>query len=293
MTLKEILNTLERIDALQNRLVKNSDGDIWIGSRSYHVNLSSYYYKFTTPEICLQAISRFIHMSDWDSAEYIFDCIPKKFLTQDFFVKLLDAAPDALQYMPKTQELCLLAVTKYGYALHYVPDEYKTEELCSASVKQFASVLEYVPDHLKTPELCLLAVTEDVFALQYVPDEYKTEELCSASVKQFAGVLEYVPEHLKTPELCLQAVTKDGYALQYVPEELKTRDICYTAVKNCSLDFVLLRNNGHTLKFVPTHLKTFDLCVAAVQTSNCALGYVPPEIVEQVLEAVRNTEDEK
>jgi hypothetical protein len=38
---------------------------------------------------------------------------------------------------------------------------------------------------------------------------------------------------------------------------------------------------------VPNNLKTIDLCVTAFQNSNSALGYVPPEMVEQVLEAVR------
>jgi len=78
-----------------------------------------------------------------------------------------------------------------------------------------------------------------------------------------------------------------------VPDELKIRDICYTTVKNSGLSSASLRSNGQTLKYVPKHLKTIDICAAAVQKSNRALGFVPPEIVEQVLEAVRNTEDEK
>lgn len=311
MTLKEVLETLEEIKALLNKLEKK--GEICIVLDLLSAGFSSFEDESTTPEICLQTISLFYDMNGGnDGLSYSIDpldFIPKKFLTQDFFVKLLDSAPFIFEYLPKTRELCLLAVSKEGYLLKYVPNIYKTEELCVIAVKQYAKALEYVPENLKTRELCYMAVKKNGYALKYTPNEYKTNELCAAVVKENAYALRCVPEHLKTQELCLKAVNKTGLALEYVPEKFKTPEVCFIAIKHDAggetLDYVpeniktqeicllAVAEYGCALKYVPDHLKTIKICVAAVQNSNRALGFVPPEIVEQVLEAVRNTEEEK
>jgi len=44
-----------------------------------------------------------------------------------------------------------------GYALEYVPVEYKTEELCKIAVQQDGWSLQHVPEEYRTEELIFMA----------------------------------------------------------------------------------------------------------------------------------------
>jgi hypothetical protein len=97
----------------------------------------------------------------------------------------------------ETAEQCLEAVKQNGYALEYVPDEFKTAEMYLEAVKQDSRyTLQYVPDELKTAELCLIAVKEDGMALESVPSKLKTAELCLEAVKRNDAALQFVPKKI-------------------------------------------------------------------------------------------------
>jgi hypothetical protein len=100
-----------------------------------------------------------------------------------------------------SEELCLEAVKRCGWALCAIPEAAKTSAVCLAAVQEFGCALRHVPEALLTPELCLEAVKQDGWALQDVPME------------------------LRTPELCLEAVKRDGLPIQFVPAELRTQEL--------------------------------------------------------------------
>jgi len=180
----EVKSTLEKIEILQKRINERLDARINIFSFLCDAYLEGYKDEFKTPEICLRMITRFCRMIDYQhNREHIFyfnphcnwdnffNFIPKKFLSQDFFDKLLDAASNEFQYLPKTMDLCLMSVTNDASTLKYVPNEYKTAELCAAAVERWDRALKYVPKHLKTIEFCAAIVRRSIRALGFVPPE--------------------------------------------------------------------------------------------------------------------------
>jgi len=56
-----------------------------------------------------------------------------------------------------------------GYALQYVPNEFKSKELCETAVNISGSSLKYVPEELKIDDICQKAVQNDSSALEFVP----------------------------------------------------------------------------------------------------------------------------
>ena len=75
------------------------------------------------------------------------------------------------------------SVTKFCWALEWVPKHLVTPELCKIAVAQNGLALLSVPEHLRTPELCKLAVTENGQAILYVPDHLQQQ------IKQELGII--------------------------------------------------------------------------------------------------------
>ena len=90
----------------------------------------------------------------------------------------------------------------------------QTEEICVLAVQRYGDTLKYVKDQFKTENICKLAVQQDGYALPYVKKRFKTEEICKLAVQQNGYALKYVKN--KTEDICKLAVQYDGYALQFV-----------------------------------------------------------------------------
>ena len=120
---------------------------------------------------------------------------------QKYLTKVKDYGGWVLEYVPKdlrTEEVCLIAVKDFPYALKFVPDELKTKELCELAVNDGHWALEFVPEDLKSPELCLIAVGKNGYQLAYVPDGLKTYELCELAVERSREwAMDYVPEEFQ------------------------------------------------------------------------------------------------
>ena len=116
--------------------------------------------------------------------------------------------------------------------------EITTFEEALAAVQKDGWALDYVPEEFKTPELCLTAVKNAkgrLFGgsfLSHVPESLRDEKLCLAAVQQNGISLSHVPKALRTAELCRIAVEENGWALGDVPEELKTKELCHLAAHN-------------------------------------------------------------
>ena len=72
-------------------------------------------------------------------------------------------------------------VSKNGWLIKKVPDEYKTRGLYLAAVSNNGYVLFLIPNKHKDYNLCLKAVKQNGLAIIYVPDKFHTDELkCTA-----------------------------------------------------------------------------------------------------------------
>jgi hypothetical protein len=122
-------------------------------------------------------------------------------------------------------------------------------------------------------------------------DEFSTPEICKKAAQWFGEfAIPYVPKKFLSAELymlALRRVPHSEYFFREIPRKFKTPELCLAAV----------RQNQFELQYVPEPLKTLELCVAAIKESGdwddkeeTAIDFVPPEMVEQVLEVVREAE---
>jgi len=147
---------------------------------------------------------------------------------------------------PRYADLCKLAVTNDGYALLYVPEDFRTLEICKLAVTNSGYVLQYVPKELRTLEICKLAVTNNGTSLGAVPKEFRTFELCKIAVAQAPAALKIAVSSSilsddEQLELCKIEVAKDIRAMINVPDHLKDKVKQELNIKE-SLDFKYFQN---------------------------------------------------
>jgi hypothetical protein len=126
-------------------------------------------------------------------------------------------------------------------------------------------------DEFTTPAICKKAAQwfgED--AMPYIPEKFLSAELYMLALQRVPHSEHFfkdIPLKFKTPELCLAAVRQDQFELQYVPEPFKTLELCVATIR--AIKYVIWEDEE-----IP------------------AIDFVPPELVEQVLQAVGKACDE-
>jgi len=227
-----------------------------------------------TAEVCYEAMSKSFKSGRLN--------IPPKqgIETVEFWIDTVKQESYAFKYVPeklKTAEVCFEAMGRAFKArgLNIPPKQgIETVKFWLAVVKKGGFALEYVPKEFKTAEVCLAAVKKGGRALGYVPEEHKTAELCLEAVKKDDQALEFIPEGLKTAELCLEAFTSGthpSYMLLRVPKEIRTAEFCFEAMGRAFKDL------GLNLP-AKRGIKTMEVWLNAVKQSDIAFEYVPEEL---------------
>jgi hypothetical protein len=208
--------------------------------------------------------------------------LPKNQFTDDFYQQLYLVAVtkkgSVLEFVPTdrcSDAMRLAAVTNDGLALYHVPEDKRTTEICLAAVSQNGRALEYVPQNKFTDEfyqqLYLAAVTSKEWALEYVPENKRSETLCLLAVTNYGLSLQDVSEDKRTAEICLAAVSQNGKALTHVSEN-KFTDEFYQ-----QLYLAAVTNNGSALEQVPEDKRSEEIYLAAVTNNGRMLAYVPED----------------
>ena len=147
-----------------------------------------------TSELCLQSVKRKGHVLEY---------VPEALRTAEICLAAVQDNGHALQYVPtplRTKELCEAALhgKSQGSRLAFadIPDQLKTPEMCLEAVTKWGYGLAHVPRAYRTAEICLAAVKNQSGALEYVPKDLITLEMCVIASKDRAFCIEYVPEHL-------------------------------------------------------------------------------------------------
>jgi hemoglobin-like flavoprotein len=171
----------------------------------------------------------------------------------------------------------------------------KDEEICRIAVKQSGWALKYVPEQYRTLEMCLLATAQKPYAITFVPGELvnavakenpsvftdlapKNIGACLAVIAENGLTLEHLPEKFHTPEIYLAAVTQNGLALQFVPEKQRTKNILLAAVQNTGMAVQFLpktMNMSGQFAVVLWQKVITDACVSAVTQNGMALQVIP------------------
>jgi len=250
-----------------------------------------------TYDMCLFAV-RYIHS---------FEMVPKKFRTKELFLTAIKNDPCLIihdeEYEFDSAELYALrldAVTRNGYALHLIREQYITRELCVAALisypeeieviqeqyltpdlllevaKKNGEILEFLNENDKSYEICMAAVTQRGYALEYVPEKFKTYEMSLASIKS-SGEFDVIPTEHLTAEMYITSIFSGKDMIDRLPDEYRTPEICI---------FAALDKNIHAFKHIPENLKTYELCLSVVKRDIRQLLYVPKNFSDKIMQYI-------
>lgn len=180
-----------------------------------------------------------------------------------------------------TREVCKTAVSKNGFNLRYVPEQYRDIDMCLAAVHSDGAALIDVPKQILIGkngfEICFTAICNDFSgtALSFVPDFYLHEN---------NGKI-----------LCETAVHLNGYALKYVPARFITKELAKIAIKahfpvkelywpdgSCTTRSAY-HSDCPVLSLVPEELMSEELVTLSAQLYPESLQYAPVEFVSRNL----------
>lgn len=215
--------------------------------------------------------------------------------------EIKDKSSSILKHVSKkflTRDLCLLAVTKNGNNLKYVPENLRDFSMCFTAVSNapntthsFACVLDYVPKNVLLGEggheIYKAAVSANSLALSHVPKEYITKEMAYSAVENsYPGEYKtskrgeqfffessdwpigHIPDNLMTQELVNHSLASFPASLSCIPLKWVSEELCLEVVKR----------NGLHLKYVPQKYREHKVIIeAALANSPQALQYVPKE----------------
>ena len=202
----------------------------------------------------------------------------------------------------RTRDVCMIAVSRNGLNLKYVPPKFRDADMCSTAVESDGRALEYVPECDRSYELCLAAI-HDSFAyyiLEYVPKNYKKgtkgRELCEAALRANGRAFHYIPNQWKTKDharMAIEAPVPSREILQldgsYVTESTSRISLEQIPLKCMSEELVSLavHLDSENLWHAPAEYVTRDLCFEVLERDPMTLQYIrtPDEtLVDYALE---------
>ena len=173
----------------------------------------------------------------------------------------------------RTAAVCEAGVLHHPRSFYFVPCNMLTNELCMLAVSKWAPNIEYVPRHMCTDELCDLAISkvnsQTPSILPGLPDRYRNSlEVCWKLFECNHNEFGWFPDHLKTEAVCVAAIAVDPWALNCVPARRITKEMCHKALSHPKCNWIVL-------SYVPEHLRSAEFCALAVQRDGQSLAKVP------------------
>ena len=211
-----------------------------------------------TTEMVMAAIE-----NDTDRYSVILSCVSKK---------LLD------------KKICLLAVTKNGENLRYVPQNVINNEICNAAIFNNIATLKYVPDEHLTESLCDYAINIDGLAIAYIPQKYITGERIEAAIKNSKPdknqwSIAHIPSRLMSQEWADLSFKLFPESISAIPSKYVNEKMCIKAVEY----------DGLLLKKLPVKYKKMDSIIEKAIASNIAALMCVPLKYEKIESLIYNS----
>ena len=130
--------------------------------------------------------------------------LPQDSTTQDLVMQLIARGTtlDKIPCIHHTSKVIDAAVSHNGLNLQWVEDQFRTAERCVLAVTRVGRALQFVPEQHLSGYLSMLAVKGRCGSdLQYVPTRFLTEAICLEAVKATPTAIQYVPEDVVTDEM--------------------------------------------------------------------------------------------
>jgi hypothetical protein len=222
--------------------------------------------KYITEQLCKAAVKYSKHVT--------LGSVPKKWITYAMCIEALGNNIDNLEYVPNvTYDIWLIAVTKNGSAIKWIPKEYRSFTLCFIATKTYGCALKYIPDCIVTYEMRLNAVKADGYALRWILDDDCTEELCICALNSNAiDAISYVPERFYYTKV------SNAYFSNYTKNTFDPP----TKIESKQFYDDLIAWNGRNIRFVPKKYITNELLLAAVKQDGTAIEFIDERLTEEM-----------
>lgn len=160
-----------------------------------------------------------------------------------------------------TCKMIKVAVSRYGYNIAHVDEEFCSKYLYSLAIKSNGNAIKYIPkkyrhDYLKK------AVLNNGRVLRYIDDQ--TEEMCLSVIKP-RSCMKFI--RVFTDAVKNKMVETDGMYLKYINKTHQTRELCEKAVEQNPLAVKYAFYKNEIVVDVVTDVVTDDKLLMNVNTN--------------------------
>lgn len=115
----------------------------------------------------------------------------------------------------QTYKIALAAVKNNGIALRDVMRSgHRDHDIYMAAVSSYGEALQWIPQEDRTPAMIIAAVQNEGFALQYVADEDRTKTVLMCAVKQNGNAIMHTVD--RDLDVCLAAIHQEPRAARHI-----------------------------------------------------------------------------
>lgn len=260
-----------------------------------------------TAEFCLEYLSKngyqycsfmlnFIDSEDVmiglirDRGVYFTKSIPKKFLTQDFYLKMIrnNIGLDAIQYFPADaiddKNLWYATVEKYPYLITFMPPKWDKRELwCRAAEKNIDCATIYNREDIDVGS---------VRRQRRMPDKYYTEKIWFSAIQRKPELADIISVKWDTREYWAAKLRKSQMNIMFMPTKWYTEEIWHRAVykypylisadtSKLWADQPYCRYNSWSVhvRFMPEEYYTTEIWHYVIRALDAPISYLPRRFV--------------
>ncbi len=173
----------------------------------------------------------------------------------------------------RNRRICLLAVSRAGFALPSVPVEERDEVMWEVALAASGRAIHFVPEQSVTRRMIDIASLSYAVDLTKYPHVLISPESCQG-VLDSGGSLSQIHQRHRTPEMAAQACAKNGSNLSFVRTADRNPDLCLASVTS----------NPISLGLVPFDRLTREVFQAAVRRDHRSVGFLDERFRQSWLE---------
>ena len=204
-----------------------------------------------------------------------FKLIPKKYLTSELYLVLIQYNGNEMQNIPLENiniEIVEEAIKTGAECLPFIPDKFLSKHIYDMAVHYNALNMLYVPEEYRTQEMYNAYYNIQKHQFHKIPDKYKTEQLCQLACKDNIKNILDIPKKLKNKNFILSLENKQDAVLEFIK--------CVVPVDN---DIILhfVKQNGLCLKYVNKEHITEEMARIAFANDQASILHFPDHLVNE------------
>ena len=162
-----------------------------------------------------------------------------------------------------TKDVCLRIVKNSGYAIQYVPEEFKDDiDIILRALKSNGEALQYIPLYKQTQEMVNVAVGQNYDTIRHSNKEFRTKEIFIDACSSNSCYIKYFDIDKITEEMILEVLNKSCRRGLYneIPYELVTEKVTLAYIDNINvIDNLSVDDSKYTIKICKALRRRFGL----------------------------------